>query len=51
MLDAGAAGDLLDLHVALACVIGYAETGIIGVILLDSLRPSRAIGRYARFRD
>ena len=28
MLDRGAAGDLLDLHVALApCVIGYAEIG------------------------
>ena len=28
MLDCGAAGDLLDLHVALApCVIGYAEIG------------------------
>ena len=28
VLDCGAAGDLLDLHVALApCVIGYAEIG------------------------
>ena len=28
MLDRGAAGDLLDLHVALApCVVGYAEIG------------------------
>src|SRR3546814_5577498 len=29
VLDCGAAGDLLDLHVALApCVIGYAEIGL-----------------------
>ena len=28
VLDCGAAGDLLDLHVALApCVVGYAEIG------------------------
>ncbi|TDR94004.1 thiaminase II [Enterovirga rhinocerotis] len=52
VLDAGAAGDLLDLHVALApCVIGYAE---IGRRLAEEIGPGLAthpyrewIGEYA----
>jgi len=52
VLDCGAAGDLLDLHVALApCVIGYAE---IGRALADAHGPSLGahpyrewIGEYA----
>lgn len=52
VLDCGAAGDLLDLHVALApCVIGYAE---IGRALADAHGPSldahpyrEWIGEYA----
>ena len=52
VLDAGAAGDLLDLHVALApCVVGYAE---IGRRLAQEVGPALAahpyrdwIGEYA----
>lgn len=44
VLDRGAAGDLLDLHVALApCVLGYAE---IGVRLASHVTPGH---RYARW--
>lgn len=53
VLDCGAAGDLLDLHVALApCVIGYAEIGKAlapeGVEKIDGDHPYREwIGEYA----
>ncbi|EXL09699.1 TenA family protein [Aquamicrobium defluvii] len=53
VLDCGAAGDLLDLHVALApCVIGYAEIGKAlapeGIEKIDSDHPYREwIGEYA----
>lgn len=53
VLDCGAAGDLLDLHVALApCVIGYAEIGRMlapeGVGALRADHPYRDwIGEYA----
>jgi thiaminase/transcriptional activator TenA len=52
VLDCGAAGDLLDLHVALApCVIGYAEIGRnlapAGVDALDNHPYREWIGEYA----
>ncbi len=53
VLDCGAAGDLLDLHVSLVpCVIGYAEIGHMlaptGVAALDAEHPYREwIGEYA----
>lgn len=53
VLDCGAAGDLLDLHVALApCVIGYAEIGKAlapeGIEKIDGDHPYREwIGEYA----
>lgn len=52
VLDCGAAGDLLDLHVALApCVIGYAEIGRNltprGVDALDDHPYREWIGEYA----
>ncbi|AGZ35860.1 thiaminase II [Pseudomonas sp. SWI6] len=51
VLDCGAAGDLLDLHVALApCVIGYAEIGsrLAGAIGDMASHPYREwIGEYA----
>lgn len=51
VLDCGAAGDLLDLHVALApCVIGYAEIGsrLAGGISDMASHPYREwIGEYA----
>jgi thiaminase/transcriptional activator TenA len=52
VLDCGAAGDLLDLHVALApCVIGYAEIGRKlapdGVDALDDHPYREWIGEYA----
>jgi thiaminase/transcriptional activator TenA len=51
-LDCGAAGDLLDLHVALApCVIGYAEIGCnlspYGVGALGNHPYREWIGEYA----
>lgn len=52
VLDCGAAGDLLDLHVALApCVIGYAEIGRKlaphGIDALDNHPYREWIGEYA----
>jgi thiaminase/transcriptional activator TenA len=52
VLDCGAAGDLLDLHVALApCVIGYAEIGHNlapnGIDALDNHPYREWIGEYA----
>jgi len=52
VLDCGAAGDLLDLHVALApCVIGYAEIGKNltpgGIDALESHPYREWIGEYA----
>jgi len=52
VLDCGAAGDLLDLHVALApCVIGYAEIGKKlapqGIDALDNHPYREWIGEYA----
>lgn len=49
VLDCGAAGDLLDLHVALApCVIGYAEIGQALAPALKADHPYRDwIGEYA----
>lgn len=52
VLDCGAAGDLLDLHVALApCVIGYAEIGRklapLGIDTLDNHPYREWIGEYA----
>ncbi len=52
VLDAGAAGDLLDLHVALApCVVGYAEIGRAlapnGVEALGNHPYAEWIGEYA----
>jgi thiaminase/transcriptional activator TenA len=53
VLDCGAAGDLLDLHVALApCVIGYAEIGKAltpnGIDKIPADHPYREwIGEYA----
>lgn len=52
VLDCGAAGDLLDLHVALApCVIGYAEIGSKltpgGIGALDNHPYREWIGEYA----
>ena len=52
VLDCGAAGDLLDLHVALApCVIGYAEIGRnlapAGADVLDNHPYREWIGEYA----
>lgn len=50
VLDCGAAGDLLDLHVALApCVVGYAEIG--RALAPDGIAPTHPyadwIGEYA----
>ena len=51
VLDCGAAGDLLELHVALApCVIGYAEIGrqlASGAAALDDHPYGEWIGEYA----
>jgi len=52
VLDCGAAGDLLDLHVALApCVVGYAEIGRKlapqGIAALGDHRYREWIGEYA----